>query len=107
PLFIGASRAGVQVVPILVHVGKDDSGIVLEPVEDAVAVVGIDVHVGNALEAEPRTQPLDGNAAVVEYTESCGLVAGGVMQAGDGDEPAPGIFGHDGFGGIERRADDY
>ena len=40
---------------ILVDVGEADGGIVFEGIEDAVAVVGIDVHVGHALQTVTGT----------------------------------------------------
>ena len=47
---VRASSAGVEVATILVQVGEDHAGVVLETVIHPIAVVGIDVDVGDATE---------------------------------------------------------
>ena len=49
--FLGAAGAGVQVATVLMDVGEDQVRVALEAVVNAVAVVGIYVHVSNALQA--------------------------------------------------------
>jgi len=48
-----------------VKIRKDDARIVLESVEDAIAVMRIDVHVRHARHAAPAQQGLDHHAAIV------------------------------------------
>ena len=68
------------------QVGEDDGRIVLERVVHAVAVVRVDVDVGDALEAMRAAQQLDDDAAIVEHAKARGAVARRVMQAGDRHE---------------------
>ena len=86
-------------------VGKDQVRVALEAVEHAVAVVRIDVHVGNAFQAVIAAKHFHRHAAVVEHAESRGAAARRVMQSGDGDEGAPRAPCHDFLGGEQRRAD--
>ena len=71
------------------------AGIVLERVEHAIAVMRIDVDVGDALRALRASQQLDDDAAVVEDAEAGGVVARGMMQAGDRHEGAATLALHD------------
>jgi len=74
------------------EVDDEHVGIGHEPVEHAVPVMGIDVHVGDALQAVFPAQIFDGHAAIVEHAESGGPIASGMMQAGNGREgPAMGV----------------
>ena len=70
-------------------VREDDVRVVLERVEHAVAVMRIDVHVGDALQPVALAQQLDRDAAIVEHAEPGGAIARGVMQPGDRHEAAP------------------
>ncbi len=89
PGFLRATRARVEVTAVLVDVGEDQVRIALESVIDAVAVMGIDIHVSNALQAVIPAQHFHRHAAVVENAETRGPAARGVMQPGDGNERAP------------------
>ena len=68
---------------ILVHIGDQHVRIRLEPVEHAIAVMGIDVDVGDAPQTVLATQVLDRHAAIVEHAEAGGAAARCVMQPGD------------------------
>ncbi len=103
PFLLRAAGAGVEVMPVLMDIGKDDARIVLEPVEHAVAVMSVDVDVGNALQPESSAKLLNGNATVVEHTEPGSLVAGCVMQAGDRNEGATSLLLHDRLRRVEGR----
>ncbi len=92
---------------VFVNVGKDDAGIVFEAVKNSVSVVGVDIHVPDALESRALAQQLYGNATVVEYAKSRRLVACSMMQAGDRHERATALTGHDRFGGVQRGADNH
>ena len=102
----GAAGPRVEVTAVLVQVDERDRRIVLEGVEHAVAVVGVDVDVGDALQAVPRPQPLDGDAAVVERAEAGGAAAARVVQTGDRHERPARLAAHDRLGGRQCAADD-
>src|SRR3984957_1741797 len=76
-----SARARIKIATILVHVGEHHRRIVLESVEHAVAVVGVDVDVGDALETGTLEQ-LDGDPAVVEDAETRRVIARGTMESG-------------------------
>ena len=88
------------------RVGEYDRRVVLERVEDAVAVVRVDVHVRDARKAVVALQALDHDADVVEDAEARGVRAPRVVQAGDGHESALHAARHDRIAGDERGADD-
>ena len=93
-------------MPALVQVGKDHSGIVFEGIEHAVAMMRIDVDVGDAGHAAIAQQMLDHHAAIVEDTEPGGARARGVMQPADRHEGAAMRAIQDPLGRRETRADD-
>lgn len=88
PLFFDRTGARIKTATTLMQVSDDDTGIILVGVEDPIAVVRIDIHVGHALKAVSPAQRLDHHAAVIEDAESCRLCATGVMQSSDGHERA-------------------
>ncbi len=98
--------ARIERLATLVQVGDDDLRVVLEGVEHAVAVVRVDVDVGDAPEAVTPPQRLDDHAAVVEDAEARGAVARGVVQATDRHEGAAPRSGHDPISRAQARADD-
>ena len=57
---------------VLVQVGEDDGGVVLERIEDPVAVVSIDVYIGDPLETVLLKQGFNRDSAVVEDAETRG-----------------------------------
>jgi len=91
--------------PVLVDVGEDQERVLLERVVHAVAVVNIDVHVGDLLQAVPPAQHLGDHAAVVEDAESGRMAARGMVQPRDRHEGPPGVAAHQGLGRLQRRAD--
>ena len=84
--FLLTAGAGIQVAAILVQVGEDHRRVAFEGVEDAVAVMRIDVDIRDASEPETAAQQLDGDSAVVEYAKARGVVARGVVESGDRHE---------------------
>ena len=85
----------VQVPSILVDIGKYQVGIILESVEDAVAVMSVDIDVGDSLQSVLQAQVLSCDAAIVENAESGGAIASRMMQSGNGNKCAPVVAVHD------------
>src|SRR5262245_16292108 len=100
-------RAGprIEKLTVLVDVHANDVGVVLELVEDAVAMVHIDVDIGDAAHPVLRAQGLDEHARIVEYAEACGALAPRVVQSPDRLEAAPRLARHDAARPPERRSD--
>ena len=67
--------ARVQESPVLVRVGEDQRRVVLEGVEDAIAMVRVDVDVGDARQPVLALQHLDDDSDVVEDAEARGMRA--------------------------------
>ena len=106
PISFGGAGARIKEPPVLVGVGEHDRRIVLEGVEHAVAVVRVDVDVGDAHEAVLALEVLDHDADVVEYAEARGMGAPGMVQSRDRHEAASRLPGHDRLHGDQRGADD-
>src|SRR5665213_150722 len=96
--------AGIQAAPALVQVGEDDSRVVFEGVVHAIAMVRVDVDIGDACHAVVAPQMLDDHAAIVEHAESRGPLTRGVMQAADRHERAPARAPKDPLGGRKARS---
>src|SRR5579862_8866501 len=105
PFLSGVTRTRIEVASVLVQVGKHDCRVVLERVEDAVAVVCVDVDVGDPTQAA-AFELLDGDAAVVEYAKTRRTGACRVMESRDRYEGATAALVHDRFHRSERRTDD-
>jgi hypothetical protein len=105
PDFVRPACAGIQMAAILVDVGEDQIRIVLEAIVDAVAMVGIDVDVGDTFESVISAQHFDRHAAIVEYTEARGRAARSVVQPGDRHEGATRAACHDFAAGEQSPAD--
>ena len=106
PRFAAATRAGIEKAAVLVQVGEQHVGILLERVEHAVAVMRVDVDVGDAANAVEPARGFDRDAAVVEDAEARGDVARRVMQPADRNERAPNGPRDDRGQRLERAADD-
>ncbi len=96
--------AGIERVPALVQVRDDQLRIVLERVEHAVPMVGIDIHIGDTAQPPMPAQMLDNDTAVIEYAEARGAIACRMMQSGDRHEGAPPRCGQDPLGCRKTRA---
>src|SRR5215831_8218532 len=68
--FVCRARARIKVAAILVDVGEDQIRIVFVGVEHAVAVMHVDVDIGDALNAVFTSQRVDYHPQVVEYAET-------------------------------------
>ena len=86
------------------QVGEDQLRIGLERVENAVAVMGVDVDVRDPPQAVARAQQLDRDTAVVEDAETRRMATAGVVQAGDRHETATRLAGHDRVHRLDRAA---
>ena len=69
PGFAAAARAGIQKAPVFVQVDELELGIGLERVEHAVAVMRVDVDVGDTADAVDLPRGFDRDSAIVEDAE--------------------------------------
>jgi len=79
PGFVQVTGAGVKRVSILVDIGKQQIRIIFETVKHAITMMGVNIDVGDALDAVLRAQVFDCDAAIVEYAKPRSHVAAGVM----------------------------
>src|SRR3970040_218336 len=103
---LARARAGIEKPAVLVQVGEGELGILLEGIEHTVAVVRIDVDVGDARDAVVPPRGLDGDTAIVEYAKARGRVPPRMMQAADRNESARNATRDDAVERLERTADD-
>jgi len=89
-----------------VYVCEDQHRIVLEAVKNAVAMMCIDIDIGDALKAMILAQVLDRDAAIVEYTKACRVPAPRMMQSGYWHKRALRLSGHNRIDGRQRGPDD-
>ena len=82
----GEAGPGEKIASRFVHGDGEHPGVVEEGFLDSVAVVGVDVHVGDALPVVEEV--LDGDNRIVEDAEPGGVSGGGVM------EPPGDVVGH-------------
>ena len=90
---------------MLVDADRQDAGVVPERGLDAVAVMDVNVEVGDAAGAVVE-QPGDGDGGVVVDAEAAGIAAHRVVQAAGNVGAVLGRAGPDGPGGCERGAGD-
>lgn len=81
----------VEKTAILMQIDENQIRITLESIEDAITMVGINVHIGDTSDPMYLTQGFDGDAAVVEDTETGRPITPGMMQAGNWHEGPPGL----------------
>jgi len=93
-LILGA-RARVQVPPILVDIGEDQSGVRLEAVIKPIAVMGVDIDVGNTLQTVFAAQPFDEHATVVQGAKARSAPTSRMVQPGNRHEGATRPTPHD------------
>ena len=101
-----APGAGIEIAAVLVQVREQHVGILLEGVEHAVAVMRVDVDVGDAANAVELARRLDRDAAVVEDAKPGRDVARRMMQPADRNERAANGPRDDRGQRLERAADD-
>ena len=102
---IGAG-ARIQIAPILVQIREYQRRIVLESVKDAVAMMRVDVDVGDPRKAVHPLQVFDDDADVVENAKAGRVPASGMVQSGDWHEAAFRPSVHQRVGCDEGRTDD-
>src|SRR5581483_2208007 len=103
--FVRTTSSRLERAIVLVDVGEDQIGIIFERIEDAVAVMHVDIDVGHPLDRILGAQGLDYHAQIVEHAKSRGTVAARVMQSADRLEARAQLASHDLRKGIQRRSD--
>ena len=73
------SGTWIQVTPVLMNIDIGKVAVVFEAVIDTVAMMGIDIHIGNAVCVKAFAKQFHSDAAVVENAEAGGAVPGRVM----------------------------
>ncbi len=101
---LGRAGARIEGPAVLVQVGENHSGIVLERVEHAVAVMCVDIDVRNARQPMLGLQVLDDDTAIVEHAESGRMAAPGMVQTRDRNEGALRCPAHQRCGRDQRAA---
>jgi hypothetical protein len=96
-LGIGAG-ARIQALSALVQIREDQPRVVLEGVIHAIAMVRIDIDIGDAGHAAVTPQMLDDDPAVVEDAKSRGALTRSVVQAPNGYECSAARAGQDPIG---------
>ncbi len=81
--FLGSARTRIQVATVFMDIGKYQIRVFLETVENAIAMMSINIDVGDSIESVLLAQVLDRDAAVIEYAESRSMVTSSMMQASD------------------------
>jgi energy-dependent translational throttle protein EttA len=104
PAFVRSAGARIQIASVLVNVGNDHGGVIFEGVVHPIAVVGIDIYVGDALKARAPAQELDRDPAIVENAEAGCVITGRVVQTCDRHKCPAAAAPHDCIDGIHRSA---
>ena len=99
-----AACAGVEVTAIFMQVGKDQVWVLFKGVEDAIAVVGINIDIGHSLNTMSGAQGFNCDATVIEDAEPGGRVAAGMVQPRNGHEGASAVVLDDLVDGIQHAA---
>ena len=88
------------------YVGKNKVGIVLEAIENAIAMMRINIDISDSSDAEFLAQVFDRDATVVEDTKPGSTAPCRMMQACNRHERAPVIVVHDLIDGAQNGPDD-
>ena len=102
----GGAGARIQKTPVFMDVGEYQVRVILESVKHAVAMVRIDIDIGDSSKPELFAQVLGGDATIIKDTETGRGIASGVMQSGNGDKRAFVVAMHDLIHRAQYRADD-
>ncbi len=100
------ARPGIQHATVLMDIGEQQIGIVLETVEHAVAVMRVDIDIGHPPQTVSPAQELDHDAAVVVDAEPGGVLSAGMVQSRDRHESSPERAVHDPLHRRDRCPDD-
>ena len=96
--------ARVERIATLMQIGNDDLRVILECIEYAVPVVGIDIHIGDAPKTMTPTQGFNDDTAIVEDAKAGRAIASGVMKSGDRHKCAASLARHDPIRSQQTRA---
>ena len=83
PGFVRMAGSRVQVPSVLVDIREDQVRVVVKSVKDTVAVVGVDIDIGDAPQPVFHAQVFGRNTAIVENTKPGGTIASCVMESGN------------------------
>ena len=97
---------GIEEATVLVNIDDDQVGVVLVGVEDAVAVMNVDIDIGDAAHAVLVAQGFDHHTEIVDHAESCRRVAARMVQPADRLKAARDLAADDARQRIQRRAAD-
>lgn len=103
--FAGGARTRIEKSTIFVDIGKEQVRIVFESVKHAIAMMCIDVYVSNPLQTVCLTQVFDGNATIVENTETRSMFSAGMVQPCDRHKCSLCLTLHDSINSGQCRAD--
>ena len=77
--FFHRTGTGVEVAAILVQVNKYQIGITLKSIEDAVAMMRVNIHIGDTLYSMLFAQCFNCDTTVIEHAETGRSVTAGVV----------------------------
>ena len=100
------SGARIQVAAVFVDIGKYQVGVVFETVEHTVAMVGVDIHIGDAFQTKILAQVFCRHTTVVEHAEPGSPIARRMMQSGDRHKSTFVVIVHDFVNGTKHCAND-
>jgi len=103
--FPGPPGTRVQEPPVFMDIRENQIRIVVEGIENTVAMVGIDVDIGDTGYRVFLAQIFNRHAAVVEDAKTSGMRAAGMVQPGNRHEGMAGPAGHDLVHAVQRGAD--
>ena len=93
--FMRMTRSRVQVPSVLVDIGKDQVGVILKSVENAITMMRVDIDVGDAPQSVLPAQVLSRDSAIIENTESGSAITRRVMKSGNWNKCALVVAMHD------------
>ncbi len=79
PRFFGRTCSRIQMAAIFVDICKDQIRVIFKRVEHAVAMMRVDIDVGDALNAVLLAQLLGRDTKVIEDTKPCCVIAAGMV----------------------------
>ncbi len=103
---VGGTRARVEIAAILMEIDEDEGRVRLERIEDAIAMMRVDIDVGDRAQSVLAPQDLDCDTAIVEHAEARGPIARCVMEPCNRNECALRPIRHERIDADERRTDD-
>ena len=93
--FVRMAGSRVQVASILVDIREDQVGVVLKSVKDTVAVVSVDIDIGDTPQPVFHAQVFGRDTAIVEHTKPGGTIASRVMESGNRNKRTLVVVMHD------------